>query len=201
MTRGDDHRLADILTAAPSTDVASATITGAQLSSTHTDDTDCLSRENARTIRGDEAGGASVGMIVRFPDGTSVQATGLGRDGSDPLPDFALYLDAGWKHEGVAWDNVVLDWPDFGLPGNVDTAFGAIRDAFALARSGQRVEVGCLGGIGRTGTVLACMAILAGVRSEDAVGWVRANYRPGAVETVEQQQLVADFGSGDGRDS
>lgn len=36
MTRGDDHRLADILTAAPSTDVASATITGAQLSSTHT---------------------------------------------------------------------------------------------------------------------------------------------------------------------
>ena len=41
--------------------------------------------------------------------------------------------------------------------------------------AGERVEVTCGGGTGRTGTVLACMAVLAGVAADDAVGWVRAH--------------------------
>ena len=57
---------------------------------------------------------------------------------------------------------------------------------------GERVEIGCHGGRGRTGTVLACMATLAGIRAEDAVEWVRANYHRDAVER-EQPQWVLWF--------
>ena len=52
---------------------------------------------------------------------------------------------------------------DFGLPEDAESAAGMIEAAFIRARRGELVEVGCLGGIGRTGTVLACMAVLAGV--------------------------------------
>ena len=54
-------------------------------------------------------------------------------------------------------------------------------------------EVGCLGGSGRTGTVLACMAVLAGVPPAQAVAWVRASYRPEAVETADQEAWVQWF--------
>ena len=42
-------------------------------------------------------------------------------------------------------------------------------------------------------TVLACMAVLAGVPATDSVAWVRAAYRPGAVETAEQEAWVEWF--------
>ena len=61
------------------------------------------------------------------------------------------------------------------------------------AKDGQVVEVGCLGGLGRTGTVLACMAVLGGVEPLDAVAWVRENYRSGAIETPEQESWVDWF--------
>ena len=67
--------------------------------------------------------------------------------------------------------------------------------AFARARAGQTVEIGCVGGLGRTGTVLACMAVLAGVEPSKAVTWVRRNYRPEAVETSSQERWVAWFAS------
>jgi protein-tyrosine phosphatase len=87
----------------------------------------------------------------------------------------------------------VVDWEDFGLPENPELAAQQIVDAFGRAQRGELVEVGCLGGSGRTGTVLACMAVLAGVPAAEAVAWVRANYRPGAVETINQENWVRWF--------
>ena len=68
-----------------------------------------------------------------------------------------------------------------------------IVEAFGRGRDGGLVEVGCLGGSGRTGTVLACMAVLAGVPPAEAVAWVRVSYRPEAVETAEQEAWVWSF--------
>ena len=82
---------------------------------------------------------------------------------------------------------------DFGLPAAPDEAAAQIRAAFERAQAGQRVEIGCLGGLGRTGTVLACIVVLAGVPAAHAVAWVRANYTPAAVETPEQAEWVAWF--------
>ncbi len=63
------------------------------------------------------------------------------------------------------------------------------------ARAGQRVEIGCYGGHGRTGTALACLAILCGQAPGEAVGWVRAGYCERAVETDEQEAFVRNFTS------
>ena len=135
-------------------------------------------------------------MIVELPNGVVVQATGIGRPGGDPDPDFGLYLDHRWADAHVRWDHTILDWPDFGVPLGVEStrrAHEAIRDAYARAARGERVEVACIGGIGRTGTVLGCMAVLAGVPAADARRWVREHYRSIAIETEQQNQFIVDF--------
>ena len=129
--------------------------------------------------------------IVTFPDGTRVRASSLAdRIADDPERAYGLYLDEQWA---PTWPADVVAWPDFGLPVDPDVAAGQIADAFLRARGGELVEVGCLGGCGRTGTVLACMAVLAGVPRAEAVAWVRGAYRPQAVETAEQEAWVAWF--------
>jgi len=57
----------------------------------------------------------------------------------------------------------------------------------------ERVEIACAGGHGRTGTALACLAILDGVPSSRAVAFVREQYDQHAVETIRQRRYVARF--------
>ena len=129
--------------------------------------------------------------FVEFPDGTVVIGAALAdRLEANPDRDFGLYLDDAWR---PTWDAVLIDWPDFGLPKEPHAAARAIQAAFLRAKAGERLEVGCLGGKGRTGTTLACMAILAGVEPLHAVEWVRAAYRPDAVEGPEQEAWTLWF--------
>src|SRR6478735_12670186 len=130
-------------------------------------------------------------MDVVFPDGTVVRASSISdRVEHDPTRSFGLYLDMRWL---PTWPAEVIEWPDYGLPADGDRAAGQIIAAFARARRGDVVEVGCMGGLGRTGTVLACMAVLAGVDANEAVAWVREHYRPNAVETPDQERWVQWF--------
>jgi protein-tyrosine phosphatase len=127
--------------------------------------------------------------VVSFPDGTRVLASGWLARGADAWrPSFGLYLDPSWTP--VDWPHVMLDWPDFGVPAFTDEAVREIRAAYERARQGETVEVACVGGHGRTGTVLACMAVLAGVPVSEAVAWVRAAYCPRAVQEPAQQYWV-----------
>ena len=133
-------------------------------------------------------------MKVVFPDGTAVEACGL-RDRQEDAPDrdFGLYMDPRWA---PTWPSELIECEDFGLPADPARASAQIRSAFERARRGERVEVGCAGGLGRTGTVLACMARLAGVPAADAVEWVRANYDRRAVETPGQEAFVHTSAAG-----
>ncbi len=129
--------------------------------------------------------------IVVFPDGSRIQASSiLERRTDDPERAFGLYLDTRWE---PTWPADVIAWQDFGLPDDPERAAVQIAAAFTLARRGELVEVGCLGGSGRTGTVLACMAVLSGVPAAEAVAWVRSAYKPEAVETSEQEAWVQWF--------
>jgi len=56
---------------------------------------------------------------------------------------------------------------------------------------GKKVVVACLGGHGRTGTVLAVWAGLNGVKNP--VEYVRRVYCPRAVETPEQEEFVYKY--------
>jgi hypothetical protein len=128
---------------------------------------------------------------MTLPDGTRIRASSIyEREEDDPTRDFGLYLDERWE---PTWPAEIVAWPDFGLPSHPEQAVAQIQAAYARARGGESVEIGCLGGLGRTGTVLSCLAVLAGVDSSEAVGWVRRNYRPEAVESVEQEQWVEWF--------
>lgn len=132
---------------------------------------------------------------VQFVDDTMV--TGVTFLAEDPYaredrPGFGLYLDERWA---PPWPHAHVDWPDFGVPEDLDVLRRALTDLVDRARTGESVEVGCLGGHGRTGTALACLAVLTGTPANEAVAWVRANYCERAVETHAQEELVATFGS------
>jgi protein-tyrosine phosphatase len=138
-----------------------------------------------------------VGVQVTLPDGTVVLAQGrsdLVPSDRPREPDFAMYLDRRWDDDPqVTWPHQIIGWEDFGLPDDEAELFAATADLYRRARAGELVEVACYGGIGRTGTVLGCLTVLAGVDPSDAVAWVRGHYHPSAVETSEQEQLVARF--------
>lgn len=112
---------------------------------------------------------------------------------ADTTPDYGLYLYNGWDPRCVA---TLLPWQDYGLPTvTFEKAASAIKYAYDLACSGQKVEVGCMGGHGRTGTVLACMAILSkpDMTPQEAVAWVRKVHCHEAIETNQQEWFVAWF--------
>jgi hypothetical protein len=130
---------------------------------------------------------------VVFPDGLAVIAASF--EPADPYgrerpPDYGLYLDPQWHPH---WDHNHLDWPDFSVPDEVDPVLVALREVQDRARAGQYVEIGCGGGHGRTGTALACLAVLGGTPPKDAVAWVRVNYCSEAVETPEQAAFVSSL--------
>jgi protein-tyrosine phosphatase len=136
-------------------------------------------------------------VIVRFPDDTFVLATGrLGLVPPERIrtPDFALYLDERWATDPeVTWPYELVAWPDFGVPTNETEVFECVRQIHGRANAGELVEIACYGGLGRTGTVLGCLAIVAGVHAEDAVEWVREHYDRRAVETDDQMDFIVRF--------
>ncbi len=139
----------------------------------------------------------SVGVQVTLPDGTMVLAQGrldLVPSERPREPDFAMYLDRRWDDDPhVTWPFLLIGWEDFGLPVDEAEVFTAIADLYRRAQAGELVEVACYGGVGRTGTVLGCLTVLAGVDPSGAVAWVRSHYHPSAIETSEQEHLVARF--------
>ena len=55
--------------------------------------------------------------------------------------------------------------------------------------AGGKVAVHCVGGIGRTGTVIACYLVEQGLSAHEALRFVRSA-RPGSVESAEQELAV-----------
>ncbi|MEO3975584.1 protein phosphatase [Streptomyces sp. CAU 1734] len=130
--------------------------------------------------------------VLLLPSGRLVRGRGLRRPlPPGPAPEFALYL-LGKEPPAAAWESRWVRWPDFRLPADRAAAAGALHEAWRRAGS-QRVEVACGGGFGRTGTALACIAVLDGVPAGEAVAHVRAHYSPRAVETPWQRRFVSRF--------
>ena len=130
--------------------------------------------------------------VLRLPSGRLVRGRGLRHPlPPGPTPSFGLYL-LGSSPGAMAWDSRWVRWPDFWLPTD-RAAFGTAL-AELLARAGEeRVEIACGGGFGRTGTALACLAVLDGVPNGEAVAYVREHYSKRAVETPWQRRFVVRF--------
>ncbi|SBT40010.1 protein-tyrosine phosphatase family protein [Micromonospora auratinigra] len=124
--------------------------------------------------------------LVPLPGGATVR----GRRVAAPTPaaaDFALLLAPG---PAPAWPHRRIRWPDFWVPRDPVDALDALREAWRRAYAGERVEVACWGGVGRTGTALAALAVLDGLPPEQAVAWVRTHHHPRAVETPWQRRWL-----------
>ena len=121
-------------------------------------------------------------MLVRLPSGVEVRGRRLRDD--EGSADFTLVLAEGpvppWPHRRIRW-------PDFWIPTDRTDALAALHEAYRRAQAGERVEVACRGGIGRTGTTLAALAVIDGLSPREALAWVRAAYHPRAVETPWQR--------------
>ncbi len=127
---------------------------------------------------------------VTFGEVTVYASSEWERDEDCDAPDFGLYLDGSWRPDCLAY---LVAWDDYGLPKKYDLAAFAIIDAWNKAKQGLWVEIGCIGGHGRTGTALACMGVLSGMTAKEAVKHVKSTYCNNAIETREQEWWVQWF--------
>ncbi|QXC62502.1 hypothetical protein KSP35_06790 [Aquihabitans sp. G128] len=127
--------------------------------------------------------------VVELPDGRRVRGRGLRAGlGDRAAPDLGVYL-VGADPGPLPWEHRWVRCGDFRAPRDPDAAFTALREAYDRADA-ERVEVGCGGGVGRTGLALCVLAVVGGIAPDDAVAWVRERHHPRAVETPWQRRWV-----------
>ncbi|TLW93271.1 protein tyrosine phosphatase [Saccharomonospora piscinae] len=135
---------------------------------------------------------------TRLPDGVWVRGRGLRHPLADgAAPDYGLYLGGHGlraRHESsLTWPHDWVFWRDGLLPADWPATADRLLEAHARARAGQAVEFACHGGLGRTGTAIACLATLSGLSPRAAVRWTRENYHRSAVEVPWQRRYVSWF--------
>ena len=108
-------------------------------------------------------------------------------------PDFGLYLDEGWGTVRANYSREIINWYDRRAV-DVGVIDAMVKKIIGKCRSGKQVEIACVAGHGRTGTVLACLLVeLEHLEPKTAINTLRERYCEMAVETRDQQQLVADY--------
>lgn len=124
---------------------------------------------------------AGVGRLLLL-----VEDAELGRWGDPDLVAHAAEI-------GITVDRHPM--PDGDPPSSFDE-MDEILDGVSAARESLNVAVACMGGVGRTGTVVACVLVAAGWDPDDAINRVRQVRHPEAVETPDQEAFVRDWAVG-----
>ncbi|HJT63310.1 MAG TPA: protein-tyrosine phosphatase family protein [Candidatus Limnocylindria bacterium] len=101
-------------------------------------------------------------------------------------PDLVVHAEAAGVH--------VRRMPirDGSAPSSV-AAVDALLQEIDAARAGSDVVVACMGGVGRSGTIVACALVAAGESPDGAIAHLRAVRHPTAVETRRQVEFVAAY--------
>ena len=81
--------------------------------------------------------------------------------------------------------------PDFTAP-TLQQAREAVAMISSCLENQQPVAVHCMAGLGRTGTMLACYLVATGTPASKAITRIR-KWRPGSIETREQEAVVYDY--------
>lgn len=130
--------------------------------------------------------------VLSLPSGRLVRGRGLRRpEPPGALPELGVYL-LDKRPKPLPWEVRWVHWPDFWLPIDRQAARRTLGEVWHRATD-ERVEVACRGGSGRTGTALACLAVLDGVPAAEAVAYVREHYDARASEMPWQRRYVARF--------
>ncbi len=113
---------------------------------------------------------------------------------AEPRPDFGVYLDSRWKAKVAGrYPAVIANWPDFKAP-KAESLANLVEFCLYKMRQGKVIDIGCLAGHGRTGTLLA--SLIARVEHLDgatALRESRRRYCSQACETRDQQESVISY--------
>jgi predicted protein tyrosine phosphatase len=94
------------------------------------------------------------------------------------------------RARGLAWVHHAI--PDMEPPASPAAAAGLVARLVDHLGTGQTAVVHCLAGLGRAGTVAACLLVARGRAAAEAIAAVRA-VRPGAVQSEAQVGFVEAF--------
>lgn len=124
----------------------------------------------------------------------------------DKEVDIGVYLYDSWAGGimtspglSVPWANtlmtqqVLLDWPDFSTPNDLIPMVEVVDWMLGQISEGKKMETACMGGHGRTGTMLALLLCAQGVYPATAIDRVRKQYCEEAIENSKQIDYIADF--------
>lgn len=131
--------------------------------------------------------------VYLLSDGTKLELSAHSDrwDRKESEPDLAIYLAGAWIPKTIAFH---IGWQDYGLPYlPMDQVLAVAQYALATAREGKRVEIGCLGAHGRTGTFVALLELLTMTtpNAKVAIAKVRREHCSKAVESDVQEWYVA----------
>lgn len=91
-------------------------------------------------------------------------------------------------------NSVHLDWPDYKTPLlPIELVKQVLTWGLETAASGSGVEVGCMGGHGRTGTMLGLFGVISGMNPVEACENVWNNYCEHAIESEEQVEYIGEM--------
>ena len=85
---------------------------------------------------------------------------------------------------------IFLDWPDMGVL-EIEDLKPVVSYLANVIDIG--VEIGCMGGHGRTGTLMALIMVQLGCKAEEAIKTIRKDYCKRAIETQGQEELIKAF--------
>jgi nicotinamidase-related amidase/aminoglycoside phosphotransferase (APT) family kinase protein len=102
------------------------------------------------------------------------------------VPDLGLRAQAA----GLTYRRLPV--PDQGTP-DVADAVDLVHWCREATERGEAVVVTCMGGLGRSGTIVACLLVDAGMSPDAAIAAVRTARGPRALETVAQEDFVVSF--------
>lgn len=97
--------------------------------------------------------------------------------------------------EGLGLEVWHLPIVDTQVPGNVREADELLSRLDAGLQEGICAVMHCIGGIGRTGTLAACLLVRRGLPPDEAIGQLRRLRHPRTVENKEQESYVHDYAS------